>query len=631
MPTSPSHDVDALRAKLRELGYLDAGVGRFVLGAARAGRSPWSVAWRAGGRIGLVAGLLLAVSAPLALAARLPGLLTGPRDALLVAAYLGAAFGLAVWLVATILTYLASRLVRLGPGLARRARALSAGSGVVVGAACLAYLTLWWNAAGSALPSVGWTAVALAAAVIMSLLLGQATSAAAAAVVALSAPEPPLLPTRWRWARRAALAITAFAGAAALLSLTGRPARPRDPPPLVVVPTGLRLLVVGVDGLDPAFAAAVAAETPIPVLTRLLAAPHMPLPRTGDADPVRVWVTLATGQPPSRHGVTGIETRQVAGLEGRLPGATSRLAAALSAASDLVRLTRPAVATSRDRRERTFWEVAALAGLRVAVVNWWTTWPADPAEGTILSDRAVLRLERGGPLAGEIAPPDLYAPLRAAWPAIDRVAAAEAATAFPAPRSPLEEAAARAVRLDAQHVELARRVGTETDLLAVYLPGLDIVQVALFGEPASLAPSDLEARRTVLARTYAALDRLLARLMDATDRTVVLVAWPGRIGGATPGRLAVSGRGAAETVPQPAPARLEDVAPTILFGLGTPVSRELAGRARTDLFSAAITARSPLRLVETWGRRGAPSRPAEADRALDEEMRERLRSLGYVR
>jgi hypothetical protein len=631
VPTSSPHDVDALRAKLRELGYLDAGVGRFVLGAARAGRSPWSVAWRAGGRIGLIAGLLLAVSAPLALAARLPGLLTGPRDALIVAAYLGAAFGTAVWLAATLVTYLASRLARAGPGLARRARTLSAGTGLLVGAACLAYLTLWWNAAGSALPSLGWTTVALAAAVVMSLLLGQATSAAAAAIVALSAPEPAASPARRRWPQRAALAATAFAGAAALLSLTARPAQPRDPSPLVVVPTGLRLLVVGVDGLDSAFASALAAENSMPALERLLAAPHVPLARAGDADPVRVWVTLATGQPPSRHGVTGIETRQVAGLEGRLPGTTSRLAAALSAASDLVRLTRPAVATSRERLERTFWEVAALAGLRVAVVNWWTTWPADPAEGTIVSDRAVLRLERNGPLAGEIAPAELYATLRAAWPEVDRLATGEAAAAFPATRSPLEEAAARAVRLDAQHVELARRVGAETDLLAVYLPGLDIVQVALFGEPASLAPSDLEARRTVLARSYAALDRLLARLLELPDRTVVLVAWPGRIGGAIPGRLAVSGPGEAEAPPGPAPARLEDVAPTILFGLGAPVSRELAGRARTDLFSTGIAARSPLRLVDTWGRRGAPPRPAAADRALDEEMRERLRSLGYVR
>jgi phosphatidylserine decarboxylase len=631
VPTSTSHDVDALRAKLRELGYLDAGVGRFVLGAARAGRSPWSVAWRAGGRIGLLAGLLLAVSAPLALAARLPGLLAGPRDALLVAAYLGAAFGLAVWLAAALVTFVASRLVRLGPGLARRARALSAGTGILVGAACLAYLTLWWNAAGSALPSPLWTAVALGAAVVMSLLLGQATSAAAAAVVALTAPEPAAPAARRSRAQRAALALTAFAGAAALLSLTARPARPLDPSPLVVVPTGLRLLVVGVDGLDPVFASAVAAGSPMPALTHLLAAPHAPLARAGDPDPVRVWVTMATGQPASRHGVTGIETRQVAGLEGRLPSATSRLAAALSAASDLVRLTRPAVVTSRERRERTFWEVAALAGLRVAVVNWWTTWPADPAEGTILSDRAVLRLERGGPLAGEIAPAALYPELQAAWPDIDRLAVGAAAAAFPTPRSPLEEAAARAVRLDAQHVELARRVGAETDLLAVYLPGLDIAQVALFGEPAALAPSDLEARRTVLARTYTALDRLLARLMELPDRSVVLVAWPGRIGGASPGRLAVSGPGAAEAPADPAPARLEDVAPTILFGLGAPVSGELAGRARTDLFSAAINARSPLRMVETWGRRGAPPRPVEAGRALDEEMRERLRSLGYVR
>ena len=35
-----------------------------------------------------------------------------------------------------------------------------------------------------------------------------------------------------------------------------------------------------------------------------------------------------------------------------------------------------------------------------------------------MSDRATLRLERGGELDGEIAPPSLYASLSSGWPAL---------------------------------------------------------------------------------------------------------------------------------------------------------------------------------------------------------------------
>ena len=58
------------------------------------------------------------------------------------------------------------------------------------------------------------------------------------------------------------------------------------------------------------------------------------------------------------------------------------------------------------------------AGLRTAVVNWWATWPAPPGGGIVITDRAVLRLEHGGPLDAEIAPASLYPSLQQAWPAI---------------------------------------------------------------------------------------------------------------------------------------------------------------------------------------------------------------------
>ena len=99
----------------------------------------------------------------------------------------------------------------------------------------------------------------------------------------------------------------------------------------------------------------------------------------------------------------------MAGLQGALQTAEgSSFARLIGASTDLLRLTRPSIASGSDRREKTFWEVATEAGLRTVVVNWWATWPAASGHGVVLTDRATLRLERGGALDAEIAPAGMY-------------------------------------------------------------------------------------------------------------------------------------------------------------------------------------------------------------------------------
>jgi hypothetical protein len=87
MASAPDQDprVDDLRQRLRALGYLDAGVDRFVLASARDARAPWIIALFASLRIGGLAAILLGPASAIGLAARLPSLVTGPRDALFMA------------------------------------------------------------------------------------------------------------------------------------------------------------------------------------------------------------------------------------------------------------------------------------------------------------------------------------------------------------------------------------------------------------------------------------------------------------------------------------------------------------------------------------------------------------------
>ena len=127
--------------------------------------------------------------------------------------------------------------------------------------------------------------------------------------------------------------------------------------------------------------------------------------------------------PPASHGITALELRRVAGLEGAVAPEGSPTARAITATTGLLRLGRPAIASGTQRKLKTFWEVAAEKGLSTAVVNWWATWPAS-GPSTVLSDRALLRLERTGPLDAEIRPPQLCDRLRSEWPRLSEARAA---------------------------------------------------------------------------------------------------------------------------------------------------------------------------------------------------------------
>ncbi|MDQ3421391.1 MAG: alkaline phosphatase family protein, partial [Acidobacteriota bacterium] len=559
----PKHDapgpateirVDELRMHLRALGYLDAGVDRFVLGPASGTRSPLAIAALGSLRIGVLAAVLLGPAAAVGIGTRFPGLVTNTSDAVVIALYLALLFGAA----ATLGSFLASLIVARLPiaWIGDRARSVSRAAGVVVGGACLAYLTLWWRIANPDLASLSaaWTAAALAIEVGISLLLGHATAITAFAVIVASHPEAaPAAERRATWKLTVAAGVLAFGAAAALLLVTApAPASAAPAPNLAVVSPGLRVRVIAVDGLDPAAMRELSATGRIPNLSRMLEGGSVLIPAPAVRDPARDWTTIATGQPPDVHGVQGLETRRVAGLQGsvtssRQAGWQEGMMRALRGATDMLRLTRPSTASGAELRSKTIWEVAADAGLRAAVINWWATWPASTGGENppiVLSDRATLRLERGGALDGEIAPPALYERIRAEWPAITQEAQS-AMTALMPSSAEAETSAVlrRAAEVDALQVVMARRVQSPSlDLLTLYLPGLDIAQHALLGAGAAASPSSLQGRLEAVLSYYVYLDGLLKdALVPGADELVVLLAQPGRLETINLGLIAARG------------------------------------------------------------------------------------------
>jgi hypothetical protein len=521
-----------------------------------------------------------------------------------------------------------------------RARRAAALAGLLVAGVCLLYLTLWWRvttAPSAPLGSPGAQVFALAIAVAISVLIGHSVTVTVLASLvrfglAGSLQRGSPLST---WRVLLPVSAVALVGAFALLIVTA----PTDfgaqpPPPLAVGPTGIHVVVIAIDGVDVATLDRLNAAGITPTLASLMSQARAPLANDFDRDPARVWTTIATAQPPERHGIRALEARQVAGVGGRLLAESPALEL-LTAATDVLRLTRPAIASGQERVVPAFWEVAATAGLRTAVVHWWATWPAPEGQGVVISDRAILRLEQGGDPAGEIAPDSLYPELLKGTEARHLRLAMATAHEWPADQADdISKALRRSAELDAMVLDLGADPALgPLDLLTVYLPGLDIAQHALLqgSDGSPLAPSAMADRVRALEAYYAFLDGTLARWLAAipsANRHVVLVMQPGRVQQPSSGLLALSGEGATFGTLDEVPPTT--VAPTILTALGVPIAADLAGTAARSMFTDLFQTGFPARTIATYGERRRPGQ-VRTGKPLDQEMIERMRSLGYVR
>ena len=232
--------------------------------------------------------------------------------------------------------------------------------------------------------SIASSLAAITVAVTISLLLGHAVAVTILACLVRLGLAPDVRDVPMSSLRSTVpLGLVALGGAFGLLLAAG-PGTVEQPeaPRLTVVPSGLRSVVLAVDGVDPERSTGCRVRAGVPTFSRLLGQGVATIAADADRDPARVWTTIATGQPPDRHGIRALESREVAGLAGRLRADSSGWAL-LAGATDVLRLTRPAIASGDERLIPTFWEVAARAGFRSAAVHWWATWPAPPDAGIV--------------------------------------------------------------------------------------------------------------------------------------------------------------------------------------------------------------------------------------------------------
>lgn len=364
--------LEEARARLKELGYLDAGVERLLFRPVFEGRVG---AFLPAVLLGAFAAALAAVAA---VEASEPGF-GGSLEAVgAVFAHLFVADLVPAAILAALLGWVGRRARR--PGIAATIAGLSAA----------ALVFLLWIAGTYSLSrelsprSMLWgIPVALAA-----LLLAGALRLG---FLAKAFERSGSLPVR---ARRPIFATASAVGLLVGILLFSARHEPPPAPSLQPAPRKIPVVVLAVDGLDldgPGRSAHAA---------ELLAGGATGWWPAERRSPPEIWTDLATGVAARQHGVRALARVRPRGspLPLRPPFGTSWYLRRVGPALGLVA---NAPVSGSDRRRLDFWEVSAGAGIPSLSVGWWAAapWPG----ATVVENRAILARARDGAAADQVA------------------------------------------------------------------------------------------------------------------------------------------------------------------------------------------------------------------------------------
>jgi predicted AlkP superfamily phosphohydrolase/phosphomutase len=402
-------------------------------------------------------------------------------------------------------------------------------------------------------------------------------------------------------------------------------ARADDAPGVPPKPTGDRVLLIGIDAATWDVMRPLMAAGDLPHISRLVAegwsGTLMSMEPT--LSPA-IWTSIATGKRPAQHGIEGFLVPDPATGED-IP------------------------VTSNLRRAETLWTIASRNDRRVNVVGWYVSWPAEKVNGIMVADRFTPE-SRGALVGSSQTERSVYPPERA--PELEALFVHVADFLDPGERE--EHELTKVYPVDLSRTRIARRIMDESpaDLTMVYLWGIDRVQHIFWkyyqperwvGPP---YPADeLAFNRTRIPDYYRDTDELIGRLIDgAGPRDTIMIVSDHGAGPVTTydpekeisgdhrieGIIIAAGNHIRPGRADPAPSVL-DVAPTVLYLLGLPVGDDMSGHVITNLVDPAFLAANPVRRIPTYEPAERPAEtPAPLPSAVDRQIKDRLRTLGYI-
>jgi predicted AlkP superfamily phosphohydrolase/phosphomutase len=350
-----------------------------------------------------------------------------------------------------------------------------------------------------------------------------------------------------------------------------------------------------------------------------------------------IWTSIATGKLPDKHGITGFTTKAGAARQG-------------------------AILTSDYRTARTLWDILGEKGWSVGVVGWLVTWPAEPVNGYLVTDRFGYAWDTGTLSAQQITyPEDLIDEIGGLRVRPEDVSDADVGRflrgGVPTGGELSERVMAlkRLIATDETSLAAERYLSVErpTGFRALYLKGVDGVCHLYWTDAypeSGPRPTDREIAvfGDVIARYYQEADRVLGEFLDAVDENTTLIvtsdhghsgpkergdsyAWGIAMHDPT-GFFALFGSDVAAGR-ELSQVSVLDITPTILALCGLPVAEDMDGRVIEEAIDPGFLKKHPVTSIPTYEREepdGERAAPEPVESPLDEEIREELRSLGYI-
>ncbi|MGH7789050.1 MAG: alkaline phosphatase family protein [Candidatus Binatia bacterium] len=407
-----------------------------------------------------------------------------------------------------------------------------------------------------------------------------------------------------------------------------------------------RVMVLGLDGMDPATIDLLMAEGQMPNFATLRT--EGAYGRLISSKPLLspiIWTTIATGKPPDQHKI------------GHFVAVNDKTGEQLPV-------------TSQMRGVKALWNILSDAGRSVDVVGWWATWPAETVNGTVVSDHTCYHFlfdegaSGGADATGIVFPPALEPALR---PLIRRPADLRPADVAPFVQVSAAEfdrpfhfdddlshfkwalATAESYRAIAKHLWQTDR----PDVLLTYIEATDSV-AHLFGHlfRAQGLAGELAAQQrrygNAVESMYRYADQLVGEAIAMMDdrTTLIVLSDHGFELGTLPddpsktrdmrrvserfhrveGILYLYGNQvkARRRLDQPT---LLDVAPTVLALTGIAPARDMPGRVLSEALDAPPMARQ---VASFEGGAPVAGTAGGGDPSVDPAILERLRALGYL-
>lgn len=351
-----------------------------------------------------------------------------------------------------------------------------------------------------------------------------------------------------------------------------------------------RVLIIGIDGASPRVTKPLMDAGRLPNLARL--AQHGVSGPLRSALPLfspRIWNTIATGRRPEDHGVISFVK----------PDPEKKK-------------EQQELYLSTDRKVPALWNIISEAGLSVAVINWWTTYPPEIIEGVMVSDHffpdQISRIKKtfkdSRPSPGALIHPESWTS-RAESLLDETTNLTDIPNPFtqdvPLPRWVNRDLLISQYENDEliTHIALGVQQEFHPDVLMVFLPGIDRVSHWLWGNlepdeayPEPLRPTRVERRAgsESLMQYYEFTDRLIGRLLESygPDDLIIVISDHGfeahvsmmlLTGGheteeSLNGVLFAMGRGLPKGQAA-GPVSVFNLAPTVLAWLGLPVGQDM--------------------------------------------------------